>query len=65
MHPALIYATILAVVLETITTEGFWDGAPPNLEEIRGPGSLMWKLQEKAFAELAAGSFGQGLFSTV
>ena len=58
IHPALIYAAIMAVVLEAITTEGFWDDDPPGFEDIRGFGNLMWKLQEKAFAELAAGSSG-------
>ena len=64
-HPALIYAAIIAVVLEAVTTEGFWDDDPPGFEDIRGFGNLMWRLQEKAFAGIAAGSSARSRSSTV
>jgi hypothetical protein len=55
-HPALVYVALMSVIFEVITTEGFWDGNLPRFKDLRGFGNLMWKLREKAFADLATDS---------
>ncbi len=53
-NPALTYAAMMSVLLETITSEGFWNDEPPTFSDIRGFGNVMWKLTQKAFTNIAA-----------
>jgi hypothetical protein len=54
-HQTLIYAAMMSCISEVITTEGFWGPKPPDLYDLRGFWTLMHLLQQKAFADLAAG----------
>jgi hypothetical protein len=53
IHPALICAAILSEVSFVITRKDFWGGQRPDRLDFQGYWNITWRLQEKAFAELA------------
>ena len=63
--PALIYAAMMSIIFDAIMTEGFWDDDPPGFEDIRGFGNLMWRLRQKAFTDIAAGSSAMTIPPTI
>jgi len=64
-NPVVIYAAMMSVIFDVITTEGFWDDETLRFEDIRGLGNLMWKLREKAFADLVVASSATAISLTV
>jgi hypothetical protein len=53
IHPALIYAAILSDISCKITAQDFWGDERPDRRDFQGFWNLTWRLQEKAFSELA------------
>jgi hypothetical protein len=52
LHPSLVYAAILSEIACEMTTAGFWGTEKPDYHDFRGYWNVMWRLREKAFAEL-------------
>jgi hypothetical protein len=52
-HPALVCAAILSEVSFVISGKDFWGDERPCRRDFQGYWNLLWRLQEKAFTELA------------
>jgi len=55
-HPALVYAAMMSIISEAITTEGFWGDEVSSFTDLRGYWNVMWRLTQKTFTELATAS---------
>jgi hypothetical protein len=53
-HPSLVYAAILSEISCKISAADFWGTEKPNHGDFGGYWNVMWRLREKAFAELEA-----------
>ena len=53
-HPSLVYAAMMSVISAEMMAEGFWGDEVCSFTDLRGFWNLLWRLQEKAFADLAA-----------